>query len=157
MVTGEESNRQTSIKPLRVLTYNIWFARHERECRTAAQLLIIQEEDPDVICLQEVTPETRQSFLEALGDNYDASPFDIKGGYGIMTFSKKKLHATFRLHKCNAGDFERNQFDREYFEFIKSKKVQYCVGDNEKPFLKQKPNDKDKVFLKGTRDSLVLE
>ena len=76
--------------------------------------------------------------------NNDTQEFEVFSNY-------------FRLHKCNAADFARNQFDREYWEFIKSKKVQYCVSDNEKPFLKERPNDKDKIFLKGTRDSLVLE
>lgn len=76
--------------------------------------------------------------------NNDTQKFEVFSNY-------------FRLHKCNAGDFERNKFDREYWEFIKSKKIQYCVSDNEKPFLMERPNDKDKVFLKGTRDSLVLE
>ena len=47
---------------LKLVTYNVWFAREDQLARAAGLLGLIETEDPDVVCLQEVTAP----FLEIL-------------------------------------------------------------------------------------------
>jgi endonuclease/exonuclease/phosphatase family metal-dependent hydrolase len=52
------------LRALRVATFNVWFDAFEQDVRRRAVLEILEQEEPDVIALEEVT----QPFLEALLD-----------------------------------------------------------------------------------------
>ena len=48
---------QAGLPQVRILTYNIWFENITQE-RMDAICAIIEDKDPDIICLQEVTADT---------------------------------------------------------------------------------------------------
>ena len=48
---------------VKVLTYNVWFSEVTNE-RLDAVLKVIQDADPDFICLQEVTDEIYHYFKQ---------------------------------------------------------------------------------------------
>lgn len=81
--------------PLTLLTWNVWFAQHKFEQRTAALLDEITWRAPDVIALQEVTEELLEILVAhphiratyQLSD-IDTSTFDNRSHYGVLLLSK---------------------------------------------------------------------
>ena len=61
-MTNFKRINEEGLPSVRILTYNIWFENITKE-RMDCILKIIQEKDPDFICLQEVTEETRPMLL----------------------------------------------------------------------------------------------
>ena len=83
---------------LKVLTFNIWFDQYFNEQRTRAITDIIQQHDPDVICLQEVTTRSIQYVCAStfIRQHYFASdsPDDDYSSvhpYGVWMGVKKNL------------------------------------------------------------------
>lgn len=78
-------------KKLKVMSYNIWFSEYERDNRLKSLIHIINNENPDVVCLQEVLRGEYEKLKIALKyDNY--FPDEIKEGtYGCVIFSKHKI------------------------------------------------------------------
>lgn len=52
------------LRELRVLTWNIWFDQKYQRERTGSLLQTIEKENPDILCLQEVTPKVLQTICE---------------------------------------------------------------------------------------------
>merc|ERR1711971_789134 len=80
---------------IRIMTWNIWFDNITQE-RIDCILNIIAEKDPDVICLQEVTDETRQMILGSdviqekylkVGGSASGNEF-TKASYGSIIISR---------------------------------------------------------------------
>mmetsp|Transcript_8852 Transcript_8852/g.14025 ORF Transcript_8852/g.14025 Transcript_8852/m.14025 type:complete len:436 (+) Transcript_8852:80-1387(+) len=86
-------------KELRFVTYNVWFSSRNQEARAKALIKLVLEQDPHIICLQEVTPV----FLEILTANpriqseffiSDAVGSTLRGSklqYGVLMCISKKL------------------------------------------------------------------
>jgi len=82
---------------IRVITYNVWFSEVNRRPRCNALLEILEEKDPDIICLQEVTPFflsiltqnewIRSTFMlsDAVGTTLRGSAFQ----YGVVMLIRK--------------------------------------------------------------------
>lgn len=84
---------------LRVLTFNICFDPWKRNERVESVARIVEEEDPDFACLQEVTPDAARTLLgwPALAQRYDASPPPAEG-YGCLMLARKALQVEFSEH-----------------------------------------------------------
>jgi len=77
---------------LRVATFNLWYADDFFEERTAAMLAILRDEEADVICLQEVTPDFLQRLLaqQWIRDQYTAS-HSRPDSLGVMKYATVML------------------------------------------------------------------
>jgi tyrosyl-DNA phosphodiesterase 2 len=77
---------------LTLATYNIWFGDHFTKQRYAAIAALLSAHQPDVIALQEVTPEWLPFFLDIpwLRESYFSTDIDgsTLGDYGVMIFSR---------------------------------------------------------------------
>jgi endonuclease/exonuclease/phosphatase family metal-dependent hydrolase len=82
-------------RPLTLLTWNVWFARHRFKERATALLDELRWRAPDVVALQEVTPELLRLLCAdpTVRASYQLS--DIDGstfqGYGVMLLSRVPL------------------------------------------------------------------
>ncbi|CAE7542451.1 C11orf68 [Symbiodinium sp. CCMP2592] len=89
---------------LRVLTFNVWFDKTERELRTAALLCALQQLGPAICCFQEVTSKVAIDIQRALptwtsSDPGDGSSIDVGGsGYGVMILAPPELRVRFSQH-----------------------------------------------------------
>jgi poly(A) polymerase len=94
------------VRTLRVATFNVWFDAFESELRQRALLSILEQEDPDVIALEEVT----QPFLDALlatawiRSHYNVSrtALDPTLRYDVVMLSRPK-GARFTAHSLTSG------------------------------------------------------
>jgi endonuclease/exonuclease/phosphatase family metal-dependent hydrolase len=66
------------VQALRFLTYNVWFEPHNFALRTVELLKIIQEQNADFVCLQEVTGNFLASLLT---DPFIRSTYYVSGNY----------------------------------------------------------------------------
>jgi endonuclease/exonuclease/phosphatase family metal-dependent hydrolase len=81
---------QASPVDLRLLTWNVWFGSHMFEERCAALLVELARRRPDVIALQEVTPEllallTASPWVRA---GYQLSDVELWQGYDVVLLSR---------------------------------------------------------------------
>ncbi|CAK92582.1 unnamed protein product (macronuclear) [Paramecium tetraurelia] len=78
-------------KQISFLTYNVWFEKHNFNERVIEILKIIQQNNCDFVCLQEVT---RDFQIMMSNDKFIQSTYFITGnvikGYGILILSKFK-------------------------------------------------------------------
>lgn len=75
-----------------VMSYNIWFDIAEREKRLISLFEIIKYYNPDVICLQEVIPETAEYLINKLENVYKyIYPKKIELSYGCMIFCRYEI------------------------------------------------------------------
>tara|TARA_R110002110_G_scaffold33533_1_gene114836 strand:+ start:156842 stop:157888 length:1047 start_codon:yes stop_codon:yes gene_type:complete len=93
--SAEASSIQTSPKEMKLLTYNIWGAPQDSGSpyfkfpeRSAAVLKIIKSEEPDVICLQEVSADWAEAILNNpyIRDNFYSTDFNserVKSYFGL--------------------------------------------------------------------------
>jgi tyrosyl-DNA phosphodiesterase 2 len=72
---------------LRILTWNVWFGRHEFVERTKALLREIAQRRPEVVALQEVTPELR-AVLDGGIAGYELHGGDSPFGYDVMLMTR---------------------------------------------------------------------
>jgi len=75
-------------KNLSVMSYNIWFSEYERNERLKSLIHIINKENPDVLCLQEVLPGEYEKLKSKLNYNYYFPDSIDEGKYGCVIFSK---------------------------------------------------------------------
>jgi endonuclease/exonuclease/phosphatase family metal-dependent hydrolase len=88
-----------------LLTWNTWFGHRRFRERSAALLDELAWRSPDVVALQEVTPELVKLLVEhpfvrvhyQLSD-VDSSTFDAYAGYGVMLLSKQPFTSAGLLH-----------------------------------------------------------
>jgi endonuclease/exonuclease/phosphatase family metal-dependent hydrolase len=84
---------------LRVLTWNVWFGRHMFEERCAALLDDLVRRKPDVIALQEVTPELLRDLCEApwVRAQYQLSDVELWQGYDVVLLSRRPIRRVSTL------------------------------------------------------------
>jgi len=73
-----------------VLTWNVWFGGHMFEERCAALLAELERRRPDVIALQEVTPELLAMLVDApwVTRHYQLSDLQLWQGYDVVILSR---------------------------------------------------------------------
>jgi endonuclease/exonuclease/phosphatase family metal-dependent hydrolase len=88
-------------RALRVLTWNVWFGGHMFDERAAALLAELGRRQPDVVLLQEVTPEllatiTLTPWVRARYALSDARGGTL-GGYGVLLLSRQPVRRMTQL------------------------------------------------------------
>jgi tyrosyl-DNA phosphodiesterase 2 len=82
---------------LTVVTWNVWFAPYYFEPRFRALLEVVRGRRPDVICLQEIVPDSLELLLAEpwVRDGYRVS--DVRGdtldSYGVVLLSRLPIRA----------------------------------------------------------------
>jgi tyrosyl-DNA phosphodiesterase 2 len=76
--------------PLRVLTWNTWFGDHMFDERRAALLVELERRRPDVIALQEVTPELLGALADApwVRHDYQLSEIELWQRYDVALLAR---------------------------------------------------------------------
>jgi len=94
----EIQNIEAERKKLKILSWNIWFDRYHFDERMNHIIEEIKENEPDIICFQEVTQFSLLHFEndEYIGFTYDAM-YDskVKSGYGDIILVKKTIKECF--------------------------------------------------------------
>eukprot|EP00002_Diphylleia_rotans_P028013 TRINITY_DN5646_c0_g1_i2.p1 TRINITY_DN5646_c0_g1~~TRINITY_DN5646_c0_g1_i2.p1 ORF type:complete len:282 (+),score=47.54 TRINITY_DN5646_c0_g1_i2:86-931(+) len=78
---------------IRIVTYNIWFDGFEWERRTQGLIDVLKAANPDVICLQEVTPRVLSTLMKSywIRKNFvmsDSGNFSSVHPYGVLILSR---------------------------------------------------------------------
>lgn len=60
----DNDNNKQNVKELTIVSYNIWFADKEWQKRQQKLLSMLEEINPDIFCLQEVTPRFLAGFCD---------------------------------------------------------------------------------------------
>jgi endonuclease/exonuclease/phosphatase family metal-dependent hydrolase len=88
-------------RPLTLLTWNVWFARHRFKERATALLDELRWRAPDVVALQEVTPELLRLLCAdpTVRASYQLSDRDgsTYQGYGVMLLSRVPLRSLWMM------------------------------------------------------------
>jgi endonuclease/exonuclease/phosphatase family metal-dependent hydrolase len=96
-----------------VMSYNIWFDEMDREKRLQSLLETIEHNNPDIICLQEVTAKVGESLIENLAGTYKyVYPNKICLSYGCMIFSR------YKITHCNERDYAKTMMGRKLHYII---------------------------------------
>ncbi|MEO8700435.1 MAG: endonuclease/exonuclease/phosphatase family protein [Kofleriaceae bacterium] len=97
LVNGEwkEAPRAATESPvaLRVLTWNTWFGDHMFDERRAALLVELERRRPDVIALQEVTPDLLTALADApwVRNAYQLSEIELWQRYDIALLARQPI------------------------------------------------------------------
>jgi tyrosyl-DNA phosphodiesterase 2 len=97
------------VRRLSILTWNVWFDAFKMKERYAEILQMCETLKPDVVCLQEVTPE----FLRSLQGHrilQDYANSGTKWGwskYGVLTLCRRELQPTFAFSNLET-EMDRN-------------------------------------------------
>lgn len=95
-------NENQSINSLKVLTFNVWFDEVYFEERSRALVDLLKEKDPDIICLQEMTPRLLNYLKERkwIRNNFYLSDCDSKtvNPYGVVILSRI-APSVFSIHR----------------------------------------------------------
>lgn len=87
-----EAPRPSAASPvdLRVLTWNVWFGAHMFEERCTALIAELERRRPDVIALQEVTPELLARLVDArwVRSAYQLSDVELWQSYDVLLLSR---------------------------------------------------------------------
>ena len=78
-------------KNLSVMSYNIWFSEYERNERLKSLIYIVNKENPDVLCLQEVLSNEYEKLKLKLNYDYYFPNSIEEGTYGCVIFSKYNI------------------------------------------------------------------
>lgn len=89
-----------------VISYNIWFDDTLSMERTVSLLQIINDVNPDVICLQEVKSNIYEFLLTALTNHRYHFPKKFKKPYDCVIFSK------YPIKKCLEYDYKNTSMGR---------------------------------------------
>lgn len=89
-----------------VISYNIWFDDSLTAERTASLIKIINDTNPDVICLQEVRPNIYTFLINILGNYRYHFPKKLIKSYDCAIFSK------YPINKCLEYPFENSTMGR---------------------------------------------
>ena len=90
---------------LHILSYNIWFEETMIKERTESLINIINKNDPDIVCLQEVRQDVFNILISNLC-NYNYYPKRIASSYGCVIFSK------YNIIKCLTIPFQNSMMGR---------------------------------------------
>jgi endonuclease/exonuclease/phosphatase family metal-dependent hydrolase len=81
-----------NLDKLKIITYNVWFSEKNRINRAQALFAILEEHDPDIICLQEVTLDFLKMLLNM---NFIRTSYYVNDStgstipsYGVLMLSK---------------------------------------------------------------------
>jgi exonuclease III len=89
-----------------VISYNIWFEDTLNAERTMSLIKIINDTNPDIICLQEVRPMIYEFLLNTLTNHRYHFPKKFKKSYSCVVFSK------YPIKKCLEYKFENSNMGR---------------------------------------------
>lgn len=94
---------------LKLLTYNIWFKKYHLNKRLSYISKIINELDPDIIALQEVTKDMLQILVTTnwFGRYYSSHIYD-------NNFNSSEYYGCILLSKYNFNSLEIKQFDNTF-------------------------------------------
>lgn len=82
-----------SAPPYKAMTYNVLYSAPEEDIQKS--LDVIEKEQPDILCLRELTPRFTRAFRERLGKEYPHSLLlPRKGTWGVGIASKHRLLRT---------------------------------------------------------------
>lgn len=73
---------------MKVLSLNIWFDKEKRDERLVSLVVAVIDNDPDFICLQEVTPQVYEALKKKLPEFKYCFPETLTQAYGCVTMSK---------------------------------------------------------------------
>ena len=92
---------------VKVISYNIWFEEILESERIESLLETLYNEDPDIICLQEVKPYVHEELKKKLiGYDY-CFPNKIKKSYGCCIYSK------YKISECANFEYNNSKMGRE--------------------------------------------
>lgn len=89
-------------KSFSVLTWNIWFDDRSIIRRTQFIINQVKKLKPDVLCFQEVVPQTAELLKLQLGTDYDFNKNSVDP-YGCLIFSLKDHFAVFHETKMHSN------------------------------------------------------
>ncbi|ETO16377.1 hypothetical protein RFI_20968 [Reticulomyxa filosa] len=120
-----ETTTDNNIKELVIISFNVWFANEKWQERQQKLLQILKGKNPDIICLQEVTPRFMEGFCKGISkknkkickkkkkkppflmhvDNFICEGYDISDNmvgntvnpYGVLIATRKKTVPMTRL------------------------------------------------------------
>jgi tyrosyl-DNA phosphodiesterase 2 len=157
---------------LKILTYNIWFSNYYINERLKKLLLLIEKEEPDIICLQEVRKDVLAVLVNKLFKyNYWETSLNEEKNYGIAIFSKLKKKNT-KIYKFKKTNMDRHfliieledingniiniattHLESEFNTKNIENSIKYYQFDNLLKFLKKKKN----IILCGDMNISVQE
>lgn len=91
-----------------ILTYNVWFVQFKFEERARAIFDIVDANEPDAVCLQEVTPpfvDLVKQWLEETKGSRRKYKYVLSGGpesvvpYGVLMLIRTELRPKFQFHE----------------------------------------------------------
>ena len=95
------------------MSYNIWFDETEREQRLLSLIDTIKQNDPDIICLQEVIPDIAKILIKRLRNIYKfVYPDTIEQSYGCMIFSR------YKIIKCEQCEYIKTCMGRKLYYIV---------------------------------------
>ncbi|MCY1021145.1 endonuclease/exonuclease/phosphatase family protein [Pyxidicoccus sp. MSG2] len=87
------SHTPASPPPLKAMAYNVLYSSSEEDVRKS--LDVIAKEQPDILCLRELTPRFARAFQQRLGKEYPHSQLlPRKGTWGVGIASRHRLLRT---------------------------------------------------------------
>lgn len=156
---------------IKLLSYNLWFEGYKFSERMDSLIHMIYEEDNDVLCFQEVTPEMFNFLKSNLNKYKHCYPRDVTKNYEVVFFSKyafdstsiyflpTKMNRSLRIVKLTINDYQftignchfESEFKIEYKNETKLNQYQIVksILDNIKDLY-----EKDVIFC---CDSNILE
>ena len=116
-----------------IMSYNIWFDITNREERLKSLIQIIRYHNPDIICLQEVTPVTSKYLISQLKDYQYIFPLNIETAYDCMIFSR------YEILNHEEYEYDMTLMSRKLYSIIikiNGKKLAICTSHFESEFTK---------------------
>lgn len=96
---------------VKILSYNIWFSRELRAERLESLVATIQNYMPDIICLQEVVPESLAVLKSTMKEYKYCFPESLEYAYGSVIMSKLPMKA---------------QYEHDFPNSVMGRKLQVC-------------------------------
>ena len=125
---------------LKLLTWNIWFDHIDREERMAALIEYILREQPDVVCLQEVTPnvkvflsECSSGMAQSILDGSNKVEIGQKQSNKALKFGRGLLDGFKKLSRTSSHRSESNDHKTDINKPTKETILtdHYVFSDNE--------------------------
>jgi len=101
-ITPTSSFLETAVKQFKVVTWNVWFDEFEQKTRYTEILRVCAEQQPDIMCFQEVTVNFLQilhswEFLHLYQFSNDPLLYQ-PGQYGVLTLAKREYCPEFAFY-----------------------------------------------------------
>jgi tyrosyl-DNA phosphodiesterase 2 len=113
-------------KRLSILTWNVWFDAFKMKERNAEILHVCETIKPDVVCLQEVTPEFTRSLIghSILRDYQSSGPKWGWSRYGVLTLCRREHNPDFVFSNLTT-EMDRNLLTTH----ISTSAGELCIGN----------------------------